>query len=142
VHAAGESSDGNLKPGTYAVVLGVENENALQRVATNLENLKVPVHRVVESSGKYANQLMAIGIKPGPKSERGRWVSTMPLLSMSDFLEFRQRLDWFSDEKKRIHKERVDKLQKEVRENYIKLQGSLWKTLKAAWCGWQKKGAK
>ena len=131
MHAAGESSDGNLSPGTYAVVLGTEDEESLKRIANNLENLKVPVHRVVESSGKHADQLMALGIKPGPKSERGRWVSNMPLLRLGDFRDHRQKI---------AHQIlRREQLQKEVRDKYIELQDTLWKTIKAAWCGWHKR---
>jgi len=142
LHAAGESSDGKLTPGTYAVALGADSEKLLERISSNLKTLKVPHHRVVESSGKYANQLMAIGLPPGPKSERGRWLSDIPLLSMGSFLEFQQRLEWVIKDKRRIHDEWAEKLQNKLREEYIPLQDSLWKTLKAAWCAWQKKGVK
>lgn len=88
IHAAGESSDGKLKPGTYAVALGVETENELRALADELDAKGVPVHRVEESTGKYAGQLMALGIKPGPKSVRGKHLSNLPLLRMVDFTEY------------------------------------------------------
>lgn len=90
VHAAGESSDGNLKPGTYAVALAVTNGKNLEVLANNLEYFKVPIHRVVESHGKYAGQLMAIGVTPGPKSIRGRYLSNLPLIDMYRFPEYDQ----------------------------------------------------
>lgn len=89
LHAAGESSDGTLTPGTYAVALGVPNESALIRLATNLEAAGVQIYRIVESEGLYAGQLMAIGIKPGLKSERGRYLSTLPLLRLNQFKEYK-----------------------------------------------------
>jgi hypothetical protein len=89
VHAAGESSDGTLAPGTYAVALGVPDEPALKALADHLESLGVPIHRVEEATGKYAGQLMALGVEPGPKSERGRHLSHLPLLKAEYFPEFR-----------------------------------------------------
>lgn len=88
VHAAGESSPGDLHPGTYAVVLGAHDEQALTSIAELLERHQVPVTRIVESAGKYHDQLMAIGVKPGLKSERGRYLSTLKLLKMDSFREY------------------------------------------------------
>lgn len=85
LHAAGESSDGNLKPGTYAVALAVADGEKLEVLANNLEHFGVPIHRVVESHGKYAGQLMALGVTPGPKSVRGRYLSNLPLVDMYQF---------------------------------------------------------
>ncbi len=137
-HAAGESSDGNLNPGTYAVVLGVENERLLRRLARNLEAVKEPVHRVVESHGEYSGQLMALGLSPGPKSVRGRFLSNIPLASLGSFLEFTQRMEWQAKSKRGLHRQRVDKIQKEVREKYIPVDKSIWKTLRGAWSKWRK----
>lgn len=63
------------------------NESELDTLACKLDALKVPVHRVVEVHGKYAGQLMALGIMPGPKSVRGRYLSNVPLLSINKFAE-------------------------------------------------------
>jgi hypothetical protein len=93
VHAAGESSDGTLAPGTYAVALGVPDEIALKTLADQLEGFDVPIRRVVESEGKYHRQLMAIGVEPGPKSERGRHLSHLPLLKIDHFPAFRELFD-------------------------------------------------
>ena len=88
LHAAGESSDGKLSPGTYAVALAADSQLDLERIARRLEKHNVPVHRVMESHGQYAGQLMALGIAPGPKSVRGRHLSNIPLLKMDCFAEY------------------------------------------------------
>jgi len=141
VHAAGESSPGDLSPGTYAVVVGIENERLLRRLARNLEALKVPIHRVEESHGEYGGQLMAIGLEPGPKSVRGKYLSNIPLVSMGSFLEFTQRQEELIKDKRRIHQQRVDKIQKEVREKYVPVRPSIWKTLHEVWTKWRKVNA-
>ena len=58
VHAAGESSPGNLPDETRAVALGAD-ENALSLLAQKLENADI-IHRRIEEHG----QLYAIGIAP------------------------------------------------------------------------------
>lgn len=105
IHAAGESSDGKLKPGTYAVALGVETENELRALADKLEAKGVPVHRVEESTGKYAGQLMALGITPGPKSVRGKHLSTLPLLCLGDFVEHIQHMTGQEMRRKELRRE-------------------------------------
>jgi hypothetical protein len=87
IHAAGESSPGDLHPGTYAIALAVPDEPALKQLAERLEAQGVPIHRIVESEGLFAGQLMAIGVKPGLKSERGQFLSTLSLLKMSALKE-------------------------------------------------------
>jgi len=128
VHAAGESSDGKLKPGTYAVALGVETEKQLHALADELEAKGVPVHRVEESHGKYAGQLMALGIAPGPKSVRGKHLSTLPLLRMVDFVEhhdYAQR-EWAS---RKVVAQEAQKLRDRIRE----LEASWWERTKQWW---------
>lgn len=90
-HAAGET--GPAEPGCYAVVLAAESQRELSRLADRLEAQEVPVHRVVESHGRYAGQLMAIGIPPGPKSERGRHLSSLPLVRFRSFDQYRETAD-------------------------------------------------
>jgi hypothetical protein len=121
LHAAGESSDGKLKPGTYAVALGVETEKELRVLADKLGAKDVPIHRVEESTGKYAGQLMALGIAPGPKNLRGKYLSTLPLLRMSDFVEYTQHMT--GQEMKR----------KELRHQIAALKESWWTRTKARW---------
>ncbi len=85
VHAAGESAGGPVHSGTYAVALSAKSEQDLCSLADHLEARDVPVHRVVEAHGAYADQLMAIGISPGPKSQRGRHLSHVRLLTLEGF---------------------------------------------------------
>jgi len=120
VHAAGESAPGDLPSGTYAVALAAESEAELRRLADQLEAAGEPVVRIVEQHGRYAGQPMALGIRPGPKSQRGRLLSSLPLL----------RLDQFCGETSRLHR------------NCIMLRTSLWRTLLAAWCRWWAQTAK
>jgi len=128
VHASGESSDGNLSPGTYAVALGVETEGELCELADELEERGVPVHRVVESAGRYAGQVMALGVKPGPKSIRGKYLSTLSLLRMVDFVEHH---DYMQEEwaKRRTQEREISKLKEKIQD----LESSWWQRFKARW---------
>lgn len=67
-HAAGESSPGNIPPGTYAVVLGVA-PNELPGVLVRLRTAGIPCHPVTENDPPFSGQLMAIGVEPCPKEE-------------------------------------------------------------------------
>lgn len=80
VHAAGESSPGNLPEGTHAVVLVTPDESSLKAVAMRLELAQVPHRRILESDPPYIDQLMAIGLQPGQKEVLKRFVSSLPLL--------------------------------------------------------------
>ena len=78
VHAAGESSPGNLAPDTYAVVLAVPDEARLAREADRLEAAGVSLVRVHEPDRN--NELMAIGLRPARKGALRRHLSSLPLL--------------------------------------------------------------
>jgi hypothetical protein len=80
VHAAGESSPGNLPEGTYAVVLMVPSEEALRAVSSRLHLAKIDFRSIVETEGPFAGQLMALGLVPRRKEELRRFVSSLPLL--------------------------------------------------------------
>ena len=80
LHAGGESSAGNLPPGTTAVVLGVPDEAALEIVAKKLTLAGTAFVRIVEDYAPYSNQLMAIGCVPGRKKEVGRALRGLELL--------------------------------------------------------------
>ena len=80
VHAAGESSPGNLAEGTYAVVLQVPGEPELLALAERLERAGLRPVRVVESDPPYAGQLMALGVPPARKEILRRHLSSLPLL--------------------------------------------------------------
>lgn len=80
VHAAGESSPGGLPPDTYAVVLAVPNEQALEKVAATLHARCVDLVEIHESDPPWSGQLMALGLAPKNKEVLRRYVSSLPLL--------------------------------------------------------------
>jgi hypothetical protein len=80
VHAAGESSPGNLPGGTHAVALIVPDEPALRSVAARLRLAGVAFAPIVESDAPWTGQLMALGLVPGRKESLRRFVSSLPLL--------------------------------------------------------------
>lgn len=61
-HAAGES--GPAPPGSIAVVLGVESEADLLRVAARLDARLIPYVLIRENAGQFDGQVTAIGIPP------------------------------------------------------------------------------
>jgi hypothetical protein len=79
VHAAGESSPGNLPEGTYAVVLGARHVLDLRRIAMKLKAASIPFVEIVEPDAPYTGQLMAIGVKPCLRSIGRRVLSSLPL---------------------------------------------------------------
>ena len=80
IHAAGESSPGNLAHGTHAVCLTVPNEAALVEVADRLGAAGVPFVSIIESDAPYTDSLMAIGCVPAGKEVLKRCLSALPLL--------------------------------------------------------------
>ena len=80
VHAAGESSPGDLPSGTIAVALVVPDEASLWRAAHALRSAHVAHVPIIESNGPYAGQLPAVGVRPGRKEDVGRPLSALPLL--------------------------------------------------------------
>jgi len=64
VHAAGESSSGNLPPNTFAVVLAADSEDVILKLSAQLylQNIKHIVVR--EPDAPWYNQAMAIGVYP------------------------------------------------------------------------------
>lgn len=80
IHAAGESSPGNLPPGTYAVALSVADESALAREAERLRARGVSFVEIREDAPPYEGALMALGLEPGRREELRRHVSSLPTL--------------------------------------------------------------
>jgi hypothetical protein len=80
IHAAGESSPGNMRPGTHAIALAARDSAHLAEIAKRLENASIPFVRVVEDGPPYVGELLAIGVRPGPKSVVGRPLSDLPLV--------------------------------------------------------------
>ena len=79
VHAAGESSPGDLPSGTFAVVLSVPTELGLRAVAARLTAAGLPFVEIVESDEPYSGQLMAIGVRPVLRSIARKAMSSLPL---------------------------------------------------------------
>lgn len=78
-HAAGESSPGGLRAGTYAVVLQASQDDLAQLQGT-LERESVAHRAIVENDPPYRGQLMAIGLEPRPRSEVKKYMKSLPLL--------------------------------------------------------------
>jgi len=81
IHAAGESCDGPLPSGTYAIALSVPDEASLRSLAERLWDSEVPHKVIMEPDAPYNGQAMAIGIFPTTERERVRRVtSSLPLV--------------------------------------------------------------
>ena len=64
VHAAGESSPGDLDPGTFAVVLAARNEAHLLELAAELRRHQVAHKLIEEPDPPWHGAAMAIGLVP------------------------------------------------------------------------------
>ena len=80
IHAAGESSPGSLPPHTYAIALTCKTEHDLNELSFKLFQAGISHRRILESDAPYSGQLMALGIKPGWRSELRRHLSHLQLL--------------------------------------------------------------
>jgi hypothetical protein len=80
IHAAGESSPGNLPSGTYAVALTVANEPELRAMHERLLEAAIPCRAIIETEGRYADQIMVIGVEPMAREVPRRLLSSLPLL--------------------------------------------------------------
>jgi peptidyl-tRNA hydrolase len=80
VHAAGESSPGNLPEGTYAVVLQARDEEHLNQVSVQLAENGILHCLIREPDEPWNGQLMAIGVLPMARSKVRKYLSQLPLL--------------------------------------------------------------
>jgi hypothetical protein len=81
IHAAGESCDGPLPSGTFAIALSVPDEPSLRDLARRLWDSEVPYKLIEEPDAPYNGQAMALGIFPTTDRERVRRVtSSLPLV--------------------------------------------------------------
>jgi hypothetical protein len=80
IHAAGESSPGNLPPETRAVALGARSEFELLKLEQKLKKKNIPHVAIREPDEPFCGQLMAIGIAPCDRSLVKKEVSNFPLL--------------------------------------------------------------
>lgn len=69
IHAAGESSPGNLPPTTHAVALETPDEATLLDLEARLVQAGITHVAIREPDAPWNNQLMAIGITPQVRSK-------------------------------------------------------------------------
>jgi hypothetical protein len=79
VHAAGESSPGQLPDGTFAIVLAARDEDHLRTIACRLVDADLVFHEIKEPDAPWDGQLMAIGLRPIQRSVGRRFLSNLPL---------------------------------------------------------------
>lgn len=80
IHAAGESSTGNLPKNTFAVALAVPGEEKLLELEKQLLETRIPHNAVREIDPPYNGQLMAIGICPTIRDKVKGVLSQLPLV--------------------------------------------------------------
>ena len=80
IHAAGESSPGQLAPGTHAICLVVPDENALRALANRMTSAAIAFVGIVETDAPHTGELTAIGCMPARKEVLRRLLSSIPLL--------------------------------------------------------------
>lgn len=81
VHAAGESCEGPLPSGTFAIALSARNESHLEDIVGRLWEAEIPHTVITEPDAPYDGQIMAVGIWPTTDRDRIRKVvSSLPLV--------------------------------------------------------------
>jgi hypothetical protein len=81
IHAAGESSPGDLPTGTIAVALGAKSESHLGFIEAKLRRSSIPHRAIREPDAPWNGALMAIGIHPVEDREPLRKVTSgLPLI--------------------------------------------------------------
>lgn len=80
MHAAGESSPGNLSSGTFAICLAVDDEQHLLQVEQDLIAYGIPHVAIREPDAPYNGALMAIGLAPCERKTARRVTSRLALL--------------------------------------------------------------
>ena len=80
IHAAGESSPGNLSPHTFAIALCAKDETHLDQISFELFKNGISHKRIFEPDAPYNGQLMAIGVCPGDRKILRKHLSQLPLL--------------------------------------------------------------
>ena len=91
VHAAGESSPGNLPEGTYAIVLAVPDESALREVRASLTLSGLSWRAIYEPDEPWNGQMMAIGVAPVLRSIGRKTLSCLPLFRGSTFTDLERK---------------------------------------------------
>lgn len=80
IHAAGESSTGNLPRGTFALALAAKDEAHLWNISQLLITEGIMHKLILEPDAPYNGALMAIGIIPGPRAKIKKILSNLKLV--------------------------------------------------------------
>lgn len=80
IHAAGESSPGDLPSRCYAIALACPDEQSLVALSERLTEAGIKHWQIVEDDPPWTGQLMALGIEPMVRSRISRLLSSLPLL--------------------------------------------------------------
>lgn len=80
IHAAGESSPGNLPEGTFAIALHARDEVHLSLIAKKLRLAGIHFTQIREPDAPYLGALMALGLHPRRKEELRRHLSELPMV--------------------------------------------------------------
>jgi hypothetical protein len=80
IHAAGESSPGNLPDDTRAIALACKDEAELLVYEQKLIAAGIPHKTIREPDAPYFGAAMTIGIFPRPRAELRPLLSNLPLL--------------------------------------------------------------
>ena len=83
IHAAGESSTGDLEEGTFAIALSARDEADLLAIADRLSAASIQYTAIREPDAPYDGQLMALGLRPKRRSKLYPFLSSIPLLRES-----------------------------------------------------------
>ncbi len=80
VHAAGESSPGNIPPDTHAVVLSVPDESELLLYAQLLARHEIQHVLIREPDPPYSGQAMALGCYVEDRTRLKKLLARLPLV--------------------------------------------------------------
>lgn len=81
IHAAGESSPGNLPGDTRAIALSVVSEDQLLDLEARLLAAGIQHHCIREPDAPYLGAAMAIGLTPQPRTPQiKRLLGKLPLI--------------------------------------------------------------
>lgn len=80
IHAAGESSPGNIPNHTFAFALITKDEVELRDLAWKLMLAGIKIKMIFEPDAPWTGQLMAIGVVPGLRKDLKKHFNRLKLL--------------------------------------------------------------
>lgn len=80
IHAAGESANGGVPSGTYAVALAAKDELHLHSIRQRLINHGIDHVAIHEPDPPHHGAMVAIGLHPAPRRLVRKGVSNLPLI--------------------------------------------------------------